>query len=232
LNIRSAWIIRINRWSTRLFRFEVEQMCVFENLALSRGYRTISGIDEAGRGALAGPVIAACVMLNQENIPSGIVDSKKISDARRRELFHAIKETALSIGIGIAGPEIIDEVNIYNATKIAMKKALDNMTVKPDFLLIDAVKLYDISISALSINKGEDRSVSIAAASIIAKVSRDNIMIDLSGKYPLYGFSSHKGYGTSLHRESLFQYGPTEVHRYSYKPVAKVHEIWKLKKQR
>lgn len=214
-----------------MYEFEIQKMCTLENRALSKGYRKIAGIDEAGRGALAGPVVAACVMLDQENIPTGIFDSKKISDAKRRALFNKLFESALSIGIGLVSSEVIDRINIYNATKIAMKKALDNMTIKPDFLLIDAVKLYDISISTLSIDKGEYKSVSIAAASIIAKVYRDNIMIGLSKKYPLYGFSSHKGYGTLLHREILFQYGPTEVHRYSYKPVAKVHEIWKLKKQ-
>ncbi len=215
-----------------MYNFENELMCKLENLALSRGFKNIAGIDEVGRGALAGPVVAACVILNQENVPAGIVDSKKISNKKRAMLFEKIRKTALSIGIGSVEPEVIDRVNIYNATKVAMKQALLNMKIKPDFLLIDAVKLYDILISSLSVIKGEEKSVSIAAASIIAKVYRDNIMVNLSNKYPYYGFSSHKGYGTSFHRKSLLEYGPTEVHRYSYKPVLKVCEIWKLKNQK
>ncbi len=202
-------------------------MCRFENLAMSQGYKKIAGIDEAGRGALAGPVIAACVMLDPYNIPPGIIDSKKASDIKRRNLYKLIIRTALSIGIGSVNPRIIDEVNIYNATKMAMKMAFSNLDIPPDFLLIDAMKLYDIPISSLSITKGEDKSVSIAAASIIAKVYRDEVMIAISKSYPLYGFFSHKGYATAFHREALMKYGPSIVHRYSYKPVYRAFEQWR-----
>ena len=138
-----------------MYKFENEIMCRLENAALSRGFKTIAGIDEAGRGALAGPVVAACVVLDPDNIPHGIVDSKKICDRKRRDLFKIIKKTALSMGIGTVSSCVIDDVNIYNATKMAMKAAIDNIEITPDFLLIDAVKLYDISISYLSIFKGD-----------------------------------------------------------------------------
>ena len=202
-----------------MFLFENQSMCMLENSVISQGYGSIAGIDEAGRGALAGPVVAACVMLNPEHIPAGINDSKKLTDKRRRELFNSIGEQALAVGVGVVEPAIIDDINIYNATKLAMKKAMMNLKIPPDFLLIDAVKLYDISISSISITKGDERSVSIAAASIIAKVYRDDMMIAYADRYPEYLFSSHKGYGTAAHRDALQKYGPTELHRFSYSPV-------------
>ena len=207
-------------------------MCRLENTALSKGFKTIAGIDEAGRGALAGPVVAACVILDPNNIPPGIVDSKKISDKKRRKLFDLISKTAVSSGIGVVSSRVIDEVNIYNATKAAMKAAIDNIGARPDFLLIDAVKLYDISISSLSVFKGEEKSVSVAAASILAKVCRDDIMIEFSKIYPEYGFSSHKGYPTSLHKTMLFKYGPLVIHRVSYRPVGEACDLWRLKNQK
>jgi ribonuclease HII len=213
------------------FQFENEYMCSFENRIASRGFRKIAGIDEVGRGALAGPVVAACVMLNPRDIPPGINDSKKINDKKRRALFNRIQDTALSIGVGLIESGIIDEVNIYNATKLAMKAALREMHLTPDFLLIDAVKLYDISISALSITKGDAKSVSIAAASIVAKVWRDDIMIQHANAYPEYGFSAHKGYGTFAHKKALNQYGPTKLHRISFNQVRKAQESWKFEKQ-
>ncbi len=215
-----------------MYAFENELMCKLENLALSNGFKRIAGIDEAGRGAFAGPVVASCVILDENNIPSGIVDSKNISDKKRRSLYRNIRGTAVSIGIGAISSKLIDEVNIYNATKMAMKSAFFNMELKPDFLLIDAIKLYDISTKSLSITRGEEKSVSVAAASIVAKVYRDDIMIRFSERYPEYGFSSHKGYGTAFHRDMLQKYGPTKIHRYSYKPVYKVYDLWKLKKQK
>ncbi len=215
---------------TDYFQFENENMCSYENLIVSRGFRKVAGIDEVGRGALAGPVVAACVMLNPNKIPPGINDSKRLNDKTRRALFSCIMDTALSIGVGIIESGIIDAVNIYNATKLAMKAALRDMHLTPDFLLIDAVKLYDISISALSITKGDTKSVSIAAASIVAKVLRDDIMIQHSNAYPEYGFSAHKGYGTFAHKNALNQYGPTELHRTSFIPVRKAHESWKFEK--
>ncbi len=215
-----------------MYNFENKFMCRLENNALTRGFKTIAGIDEAGRGALAGPVVAACVVLDPHNIPTGIVDSKKISDKKRRSLFERICRTAVSTGIGSISSSVIDEINIFNATKLAMKEAISNSALKPDFLLIDAVKLYDISISSLSVVRGEEKSVSVAAASIIAKVYRDNIMVTLSKQYPDYGFSSHKGYPTALHRNMLFEYGPLVIHRNSYRPVREAVDLWKLKNQK
>jgi ribonuclease HII len=214
-----------------LYRYEPEHMCVLENLVLGRGFSRVAGIDEAGRGALAGPVVAACVILDERRIPARIVDSKKITDRRRRELSRRIMESAVAVGVGVVDPAVIDEVNIYNATILAMKRAVSAMPVKPDFLLIDAVKIYDISISSLSFVKGEDKSVSVAAASIIAKVCRDDIMMGLSEEYPEFGFCRHKGYGTALHTAALRTHGPTEVHRYSYQPVRDALNLWKSKNQ-
>jgi len=202
-------------------------MCALENLALTEGYTAVGGIDEAGRGALAGPVVAACVVLDPQDIPSGILDSKKLTDKKRRSLYREIKDRARAVGIGLAGPRIIDEINIYNASALAMKRAVLNLDRQPDFLLIDAVKLYDISISSKSIFKGEDKSVSIAAASIIAKVYRDDLMISFSRRYPQYSFQAHKGYATEAHRKALKMYGPTTIHRYSYRPVHEAFEQWK-----
>ena len=210
-----------------IYHFERDSMCALENLALTEGYTAVGGIDEAGRGALAGPVVAACVVLDPQDIPSGILDSKKLTDKKRRSLYREIKDRARAVGIGLAGPRIIDEINIYNASALAMKRAVLNLDRQPDFLLIDAVKLYDISISSKSIFKGEDKSVSIAAASIIAKVYRDDLMISFSRRYPQYSFQAHKGYATEAHRKALKMYGPTKIHRYSYRPVHEAFEQWK-----
>lgn len=210
-----------------IYHFERDSMCALENLALTEGYTAVGGIDEAGRGALAGPVVAACVVLDPQDIPSGILDSKKLTDKKRRSLYREIKDRARAVGIGLAGPRIIDEINIYNASALAMKRAVLNLDRQPDFLLIDAVKLYDISISSKSIFKGEDKSVSIAAASIIAKVYRDDLMISFSRRYPQYSFQAHKGYATEAHRKALKMYGPTTIHRYSYRPVHEAFEQWK-----
>ncbi|HUT64787.1 MAG TPA: ribonuclease HII [Spirochaetota bacterium] len=210
-----------------IYHFERDSMCALENLALTEGYTAVGGIDEAGRGALAGPVVAACVVLDPQDIPSGILDSKKLTDKKRRSLYREIKDRARAVGIGLAGPRIIDEINIYNASALAMKRAVLNLDRQPDFLLIDAVKLYDISISSKSIFKGEDKSVSIAAASIIAKVYRDDLMISFSRRYPQYSFQAHKGYATEAHRRALKMYGPTTIHRYSYRPVHEAFEQWK-----
>lgn len=214
------------------YRFERETMCRLENLALSRGFTRIAGIDEVGRGALAGPVVAACVILDGERIPPGVADSKKLADRRRRDLCAKIRESAVAVGIGAVEPATIDEINILNATKLAMKLAVAGATVRPDFLLIDAVNLYDISISSLSFFKGEDKSVSVAAASIVAKVYRDDLMIRLSEMYPGFGFAEHKGYGTARHTEALRDLGCTDIHRYSYRPVSEALSLWKSKRQR
>jgi len=212
-----------------MYVFENMNMCKYENLLLEQGYKFIGGIDEAGRGSLAGPVVAACVILNPNNIPDGIADSKKLTSIVRERLYQKIIESAISTGIGVVGPEVIDGINIYNATKKAMVLAVNDLKTKPDYLLIDAVKLDGLSIPGLSMTKGEDKSVSIAAASIIAKVYRDNLLNDLDKIFPNYGFKRNKGYGTAKHKEALKKYGPSEVHRYSYKPVAEAYRLWRLK---
>jgi ribonuclease HII len=212
-----------------LYEFEDQSRCYFENTAWSGGYRRIAGVDEAGRGALAGPVVAACVQLDHRNIPAGIDDSKKLSDHKRRLLYDHILREAVAVGIGYASPQLIDRVNVYNATKIAMKAALLSMPATPDFLFIDAVKLNDISINCLSITKGDQRSVSIAAASIVAKVYRDDIMIEYAERYPEYRFAAHKGYATATHVHALHRYGPSVLHRISFTPVRNEIVVWKSK---
>lgn len=209
------------------YRYEKEAMCMLENRAHEDGFRVVGGIDEAGRGALAGPVVACCVVLDPQRIPSGILDSKKLTDRKRRILSRQIRETARSVGIGLCGPGLIEKCNIYNATALAMKRAVFSSDIEPDFLLIDAVKLYDISISSKSVYKGEDKSVSIAAASIIAKVCRDDLMISIARGYPQYGFEMHKGYGTQVHMTALEKYGPTIEHRHTYRPVYDAMKRWK-----
>lgn len=213
-----------------MYRFQKQNMCRYENWLLDKGYKYIGGIDEAGRGSLAGPVVAACVTLDPDNIPEGIADSKKLTPRIREFLYQKIENTAVSIGVGVIGPEIIDKINIYNATKKAMELAVTNMKIKPEYLLIDAVKLDGLSTAGLSMIKGEDKSVSIAAASIIAKVYRDNLLIEIHHVFPNYDFKKNKGYGTVKHKEALIKFGPTKVHRYSYKPVAEAFNLWKLKK--
>lgn len=193
------------------------KLYAYEHEAQSRGYSRIAGIDEAGRGPLAGPVVAAAVILGKWGHP-GIGDSKKIAAGKRELLFEQIMEHAAAVGIGITGVGEIDSINIYNAAKTAMCKAVSNLYIQPDFLLIDAMKL-PIDISQLAIIKGDALSISIGAASIIAKVSRDRIMLDLHDKYPQYGFNKHKGYGTALHLQKLKEYGPCSFHRKSFSPV-------------
>lgn len=176
----------------------------------------IGGIDEAGRGPLCGPVVAACVILPKDAEILYLNDSKKLSEKRRELLFPEIKEKAVSFGIGIVENDVIDEINILNATKLAMKKAIDSMNVRPEQLLIDAVHLDDIDIPQVAIIKGDAASVSIAAASVIAKVTRDHIMLEYDKKYPEYGFAHHKGYGTKAHYEALKKYGLTPIHRKTF----------------
>ncbi len=182
--------------------FEKERyrgMCAYEEQAYSEGVRLIGGIDEAGRGPLAGPVVAACVILPRDAFINGLNDSKKLTPAKREQLYDEISEKALALGVGIADEKCIDEINILNATKRAMKMAVEAIKPVPELLLIDAVKLTDVSIRQLPIIKGDALSVSIAAASIIAKVTRDRLIDEMDAVYPLYGFKKHKGYGTEDH---------------------------------
>ncbi len=192
------------------------EMSRFENESREMGFNRIAGIDEVGRGPLAGPVVTACVIMPKDISILGIDDSKKLSAAKRDSLFEKIQEAAISYAIGIIDEKIIDEINILNATKLAMKMAVEQMSVVPDILLIDAIKLDDVDIKQNSIIKGDSLSVSIAAASIIAKVTRDRMMVDMDSKYPEYGFLRNKGYGTKEHIEAIRKYGLCPIHRVSF----------------
>ena len=194
----------------------LKAMQTFENDAIKSGYRFIAGIDEAGRGPLMGPVVASAVILPENCIIEGLDDSKKLSEEKREYLFDVIKEKALVIGVGMSSHEEIDQINILQATKISMKRAIEDMGQSPDYLLIDAVELTDISIEQMSLIKGDSRSLSIAAASVIAKVTRDRLVSEYAEKYPGYGFEKHKGYGTSAHYEAIKNLGISPVHRRSF----------------
>ncbi len=193
----------------------------FETELYNRGINLIAGIDEVGRGPLVGPVVTAAVILPKNFYDERINDSKKLTEKKRELLYDVIMENALSVGIGVSSPEVIDEINILNATKKAMIEAVNNLTIKPEYLLIDAVKL-DIDIPQTSIIKGDAKSESIAAASIIAKVTRDRMMIELDQKYPMYDFKHNKGYGTKKHIDALYEYGPISEHRKSFAPVSEL----------
>jgi len=179
------------------------------------GGKIIAGIDEAGRGPLAGPVVCACAVMPMDNIIEGINDSKKVSPKKREELYEKIIETAISYSIVEVDEKTIDEINILQATKLGMKKALESLKVKPEVVLIDAVKI-DTDLPQENIIKGDALSYNIAVASILAKVHRDRLMVKLDEKYPQYGFAKHKGYGTKLHIEALKKYGKCEIHRDSF----------------
>lgn len=192
----------------------------YQDQFYSNDVKLIVGVDEAGRGPLAGPVVAAAVIFARTYINKEINDSKQISEKKREELFKEIKENALAVGVGIVDAETIDRVNIYEATKIAMKEAIKNLNHDYDLILTDAMKLENQKVPVIDIIKGDAKALPIAAASIIAKVTRDHIMDELGKKYPEYGFEIHKGYGTKRHMDALKKYGPIEkIHRYSYKPV-------------
>jgi ribonuclease HII len=177
----------------------------------------VAGIDEAGRGPLAGPVVCACCMMpmGEGDIIEGINDSKKISEKKREKLFEQIKEKAVSYCIAVIPPEVIDDINILQATILGMKNSFEGMTVKPKTLLVDAVKL-NVDANVLPIIKGDATSYNIASASILAKVARDRIMRDYDAQYPEYGFAKHKGYGTADHIKALKEVGPSPIHRRSF----------------
>ena len=195
-------------------RIRMEKMSEFE--IKYADFHCICGIDEAGRGPLAGPVVAGAVVLDPSVEILYLNDSKKLTAAKRDELYDIIMEKALSAAVGIVGPETIDEINILQATYEAMRQAVRKLNVKPDILLNDAVTIPGIDIKQVAIVKGDARSKSIAAASIIAKVTRDRIMMEYDEKYPEYGFASHKGYGAAAHIAALEKYGATPIHRQSF----------------
>lgn len=183
----------------------------------------IAGVDEAGRGPVAGPVVAAAVILPVDFNDERINDSKKLTEKQRNELFKFIKEKAISVSVGVSSVNEIDTINILEATKLAMIRAIDGLVVKPEHVLIDAVKLTH-QIDNTSIIKGDQKSISIAAASIIAKVTRDLMMFEYDIKYPLYSFKRHKGYLTKIHREAINAYGPCEIHRKSFAPITSFYQ--------
>lgn len=191
----------------------------YEKELYNKGYSLIAGVDEVGRGPLVGPVVAAAVILPKNYKLEGLTDSKKLSEAKRNYFNEIIKRDAISYGIGVIDNNIIDEVNIYEATKLAMKQAISNLKIKPDYVLTDAMKL-DIDIDFKPLIKGDLRSLSISAASVIAKVYRDNLMYLLDKKYPYYNFKNNKGYPTKDHIEAIKNYGIIKEHRISYHPVS------------
>ncbi len=191
-------------------------MCAYEEAAYANGVNLIGGIDEAGRGPLAGPVVAACVILPKDAFIKGLNDSKKLTPAKRDLLYDEIFEKAVALSTGIVDEKCIDEINILNATKKAMKIAADTIKPVPELLLIDAVKLSEVSVRQLPIIKGDALSVSIAAASIIAKVTRDRMIEELDALYPEYGFKQHKGYGTEEHIKAIKKFGICPIHRISF----------------
>lgn len=188
----------------------------FEKEALAKGYKSVCGVDEAGRGPLAGPVCAAAVILPEGVIIDGVNDSKKLSEKKRESLFDVIREQALSYSIAYATVDEIEEINILNTTMLAMRRAIDGLDIKADYAMIDGNKIPPIDIDAECIVKGDAKSMSIACASILAKVSRDRLLYKYAEEYPMYGFDKHKGYGTKAHREAILKYGPCPYHRKSF----------------
>ncbi len=191
-------------------------MWEYEDKYLNQGFRLICGVDEAGRGPLAGPVCAAAVILPPHLEIPGLDDSKKLSDKKRRELFPVIKEKAIAYGIGFADEKEIDSINILQATFLAMERALENLRIKPEIALIDGNREKDFGIPVETVVHGDSRSASIAAASVLAKVSRDDLMQEMAQKYPEYGFEIHKGYGTKAHYAALIEHGPCPIHRRTF----------------
>ena len=205
-------------------RERIESLKLYEYEAYSQGYQFIAGIDEVGRGPLAGPVVAAAVILPPDFFLPEVNDSKKLSAGVRQELAAAIKEAAVAWSMAAIFPPYLDQINILNATREAMRTAVEHLRPYPDFLLIDAVKLHDIDIKQRSIIKGDSNSVSIACASILAKVERDCSMEAFDMLYPGYGFAKHKGYGTREHLAALMKQGICPIHRESYAPVRAIRE--------
>ena len=193
-------------------------LLAYEKKLYKENITLIAGVDEVGRGPLVGPVVAAAVILPKNYKLEGLDDSKKLSEKKREKLFPIIMKDAIAVGIGEVSAKEIDKINIYEASRKAMMIALENLSVKPEYILVDAMPLF-IDTPHEAIIHGDALSLSIAAASVIAKVTRDNMMIELDEKYPMYGFKKHKGYPTKLHLENLKKYGPLENYRFTYGPV-------------
>ena len=189
----------------------------FEKAAVNSGFSCICGVDEAGRGPLAGPVCAAAVILPEGAVIAGLDDSKKLTEKKRERLYDIIKETAVAYSVAYGTLEEIETVNILEATYLAMNRAIEGLNIKPDFALIDGNRVpRGIKIPCETIVKGDSKSMSVAAASVLAKVTRDRLMLEYDKKYPEYNFKKHKGYGTKEHTELIKQYGPCEIHRFSF----------------
>ena len=188
----------------------------FEREEEAKGHFLIAGVDEVGRGPLAGPVCVACVMMPFDDIIEGIDDSKKVSEKKRNLLAEQIKEKAICYVVEMIDEETIDRINILEATKLAMKRAIEKMTIKPDVVLVDAISKLDVETNIRGIIKGDALSYSIGCASILAKVERDNLMVKLAEEYPVYGFEKHKGYGTKAHMDAIREHGPCVYHRLSF----------------
>lgn len=197
-------------------RLRLNSLNFYEDEGYKNGFLCIGGVDEAGRGPLAGPVVSSVVIFEKDTFIEGINDSKKLSKEKRNEIFEIIKEKAIDYGIGIVNNIDIDKFNILNATYMATKKALSQLKVKPDYLLTDALTIPSEKMVQNSIVKGDTKSISIAGASILAKVTRDNIMYEYDKTYPHYGFKNHKGYGTKEHYEALRKYGISDIHRKTF----------------
>ncbi|WP_330949024.1 ribonuclease HII [Virgibacillus sp. MG-45] len=202
-----------------LLEKQFQTMCHFENEGRKNGYMYIAGMDEAGRGPLAGPVVAAAVILPPHFKLLGLNDSKQLNEAQRNEFFHIIKDQAISYSIAVQDNSIIDDINIFEATKRSMRLALDELHIAPDYVLIDAVNLDRLPWPSKAMTKGDQKSISIAAASILAKVTRDTLMQEIHEQYPMYQFNRNMGYGTKAHLEALKTYGITPYHRKSFAPV-------------
>jgi ribonuclease HII len=198
---------------------KVVNWTLFEEMAMRQGYRCVAGVDEAGRGALAGPVVAAAVILPPGIHIPGVNDSKKLTPSQREGLFDLIREKALSVGVGSGEHSLIDRINILQATLVAMKEAVNCLSPIPDYLIIDGISKIPVNIHQRTIKKGDSASISIAAASIIAKVTRDRLMIAFEERYPGYGFAEHKGYGCPAHLAAIAGLGPCGIHRKSFRGV-------------
>ena len=195
---------------------EIVDLWAYEYAAFSDGYKLVCGIDEAGRGPLAGPVCAAAVILPPDCRIEGLNDSKKLSEKKREKLFDEITENALAWSVSLVDERVIDEINILQATFLAMRRAMDQLRVRPDIALIDGNRETDFGLPVQTIVKGDSLSANIAAASILAKVTRDRFMLEMDEEYPQYGFATHKGYGTRAHYAALREFGPCPIHRRTF----------------
>lgn len=202
-----------------LFPPEKEHPLQFEVRLRQQGYKVVAGVDEAGRGPLAGPVLAAAVVLPKHFKLPGLTDSKKLSPAAREQLFPLIRQQALAVGIGLASSAEIDQVNILQGTLQAMLRAVNRLSLEPDYLLIDGITPLPQALPQQALKKGDSRSLSVAAASVIAKVVRDRLMVHYDRRFPGYGFAAHKGYGSVAHRQAIADLGPCPIHRATFRGV-------------